>query len=71
MIWADTDIRIIVETTAQSVIWADTEIRLIVETTAQGVIWADTETLAQCWFNVGHHGRRWTNIEITLGQHLV
>ena len=38
VIWADTDIRLMVKTTAQSVIWADTDIRLMVKTTAQSVI---------------------------------
>ena len=41
-IWDDTDIRLIVKTTAQSVIWVDIDIRLIVKTTAQSVIWDDT-----------------------------
>ena len=43
MIWPDTDIRLIVNITAQSVIRANTDIRLIVKTTAQSVIWADTD----------------------------
>ena len=40
-IWTDTDIRLIVKTTAYSVIWADTDIRLLVKTIAQNVIYAD------------------------------
>ena len=43
VIWVDTDIRLVVKTTAQSVIWADTDIRLVVKTTAQSVIWVDTD----------------------------
>ena len=43
VILADTDIRLIVKTTAQYVISADTDIRLIVKSTAQSVISADTD----------------------------
>ena len=38
VIWAATDIRLIVKITAQGLIWADTDIRLIVKTSAQSVI---------------------------------
>ena len=37
VIWVDTDIRLLVETTSHSVIWADAAVRLTVKTTAQSV----------------------------------
>ena len=43
VIWADTDMRLIVKTTAQSVIWADTDIRFTAKAKAKSVIWAVTD----------------------------
>ena len=46
VIWGDTDIRLIVKTTTQSVMKADANILLKVKTTTQSVIWADTDILS-------------------------
>ena len=65
VIEADTDIRLTVRTTAQSVIWVDIDIRLTVKTTAQSVIWVDIDirltvkTTAQSvmkWFIASPYG---------------